>query len=68
MVKGQLANIIAKVRTDNNLPANVVISEGTMRQRLNCESVFNIGVRGQSSPLLPLEHNIVATIVQMSRI
>ena len=68
MVKGWLKDIIRQVRNNNNLQEDIVINEGYIRQRLKRGSVFNNGVRGHSSPILPMEPTIVTTIVQMAQI
>jgi len=68
MVKGRLKDIIRQVRNNNNLLEDIVINERSICHRLKRGSVFNNGVRGHPSPILPMEPTIVDTIVQMARI
>ena len=68
MKRGSLTSLIARIKAKNNVGADVVIAECTIRQRIKRDAVFTNGGRGHDSPLLPLEPTIVKIIIQMSRI
>ena len=68
MKRGSLTSLIARIKAKNNVGADVIIAEETIRQRIKRDAVFTNGGRGHDSPLLPLEPTIVKIIIQMSRI
>ena len=65
---GYLTSLITEIKVKNNVPEDVIISEGSIRQRIKRGNLYTNGGRGPDSPLLALEPTIVKTIIQISRI
>ena len=68
MKKGRLSELIEKAKERNNLPADAVITEMQIRQRLKRNVPITVNCAGVTQPLAPVEPKIISMIVQMARI
>ena len=67
MRRGRLQEIIKEVRTQNNIPEDVIINASTIQQRCRRKrtQVFSSGT---PSPLQAVETRMIATMIQLVRI